>query len=55
MSDIEEFGKKLTPEIRPSVMYCSTLTIVLGLGEKLFVSNGKISPPIFSLLLKANM
>lgn len=36
MPDIKEFGKKLMPEIRASAIYCSTLTIVLGPGDKLF-------------------
>lgn len=32
----EEFEKKIMPEIRASVIYCSTPTIVLGPGDKLF-------------------
>lgn len=38
MPDIEEFEKKKKkkPEIRASVIYCSTPSIVLGPGDKLF-------------------
>lgn len=56
MPDIQEFGKKLMPEIRASVIYCSTLPIVCWAQKiNVFVSNGKISPQISSSLLKANV
>lgn len=37
MPDTEEFGKKkLMPEIRASVIYCSSPSTVLNPGDKLF-------------------